>query len=133
MPRRKDKEYDIRVPLTINVDNDILKKFREICHRDNTSMSKVINEFMDQEIKKVEGLATPIAITYVNDKSSSTSNMRQTTLSVFAHYSKNDIEQDVINTEDRKLLVVYEAHGHTLKYSAKKRLQDLDLMTKIGR
>ncbi len=59
MPRRTDKEYDVRVPLTINVDNDTLKKFREICHRDNTSMSKVINEFMGQEIKKSKASLLP--------------------------------------------------------------------------
>jgi hypothetical protein len=128
----KEKVYDIRVTTTINVDNDTLKKFKELCKRDDISISQRVNEFMKEEVKKVEGITTPIAIAY-HRTSNLQSNMRQTSLSAFAHYSKNDIEQDVINTEDRKLLIVYEAHGHTLKNSARKRLHDLELMARVNR
>jgi hypothetical protein len=60
----KDKVYEIRTPLTINVDKEALEKYKEMCHRDHTSLSRRIDEFIKDEVKKVEGLATPIAITY---------------------------------------------------------------------
>ena len=80
----REKKYGTRVPLTINVDNDDLRAFREMCHRDRVSMSERFNEFMREEVKKAEGLnATPIAIAYVK---TSHSNTQQSSLSVFRDF-----------------------------------------------
>lgn len=82
----REKKYKVRVPITMNLDNDTLQAFKELCRRDRLSLSERINSFMAEELKKEVGHATPIAITY-NNNGSNYLDKRQTLISSFANYS----------------------------------------------
>jgi hypothetical protein len=111
---------------------DMVMEAEQKAAKDGKSLSQVITDLLEQytESKKVEGQTIPIVAYNINEVQQS---MHQSTILQFANSSTNYIEQELTGMHDRKLLVLLEAKGHTLKYSAKKRLHDLDFMARIGR
>ena len=58
----REKKYRTRVPVTINLEDQILRDFKELCYKERVSMSEKINLFMEQELKKEVGPNAPNAI-----------------------------------------------------------------------
>ncbi len=42
----------MRKPLTISIEEEILKKFKEYCEEEAINMSKKLEKYMKQELKK---------------------------------------------------------------------------------
>lgn len=58
----REKKYRTRVPVTINLEDQILRDFKELCYKERVSMSEKVNLFMEQELKKEVGPNAPNAI-----------------------------------------------------------------------
>jgi len=44
---------------TFNVDDELYKKFSELCKREGISMSKRVNLFLERELARIQGAQVP--------------------------------------------------------------------------
>jgi hypothetical protein len=110
--RKKNEPYTNKQTIFVNIEGNVKEALEDICYKERMTLTAKVQELIDQEVrKKAEGITTPIAIAY-NDNSRR-SNMRQTSLSVFANLSKNVIEEETNLIEDQSILTRLKTNYYT--------------------
>jgi hypothetical protein len=118
--RKKNEPYTNKQTIFVNIEGNVKEALEDICYKERMTLTAKVQELIDQEVrKKAEGITTPIAIAYSSGNNQSI--MRQTSLSVFANLTKNDIEEETSLIEDQSILTKLKTNYYTGKMAVDKK------------